>query len=195
MNGDYRALPLSRREIVEEARKFRTALGLETCKALPMVGILEHAMPLLFEGFNYIIVPESEMQGREAETYPLSNEIAIREDTYCRLCHDDPHARFTIGHEIGHYVLHTPEKISLAFEDEAARPPRPFESPEWQANVFAGELLAPARMVVGMTVEAIINQFKVSKVVAQKQANLAFSLNQFGHCGLREPFLPGFQLP
>ena len=65
-----------------------------------------------------------------------------------------PRRRFTIGHELGHWVLHQDEQTSLFCrhgtvdpdEDErSARPP--LDPIEEQANWFAASLLMPAALV------------------------------------------------
>lgn len=65
-----------------------------------------------------------------------------------------PRRRFTIGHELGHWVLHRTGQESLfcrqgtvAPEDEVAdtRPPLPVT--EEEANTFAAALLMPAQLI------------------------------------------------
>lgn len=194
MNSDYRVRPLSREDIFGKAHALREALGLGRCRIVPIVKVIECGLPQLFDGFNYRIVPKEEMPDREAVTYPAQGEIAIREDTYCKACADDPHARFTLGHELGHFFLHPPGAVYLAVE-EGQQPVKPFLSPEWQANVFAGEFLAPIKLVLGMTSDEIAEKFLVSYSAARIQADFAFSFNCFGHCREREPLLPGFVMP
>jgi len=61
-----------------------------------------------------------------------------------------PRRRFTIGHELGHWVLHRAGQLSLfcrhaVVEPDAGAPPPPL--PEEEANRFAAALLMPARLV------------------------------------------------
>jgi hypothetical protein len=64
-----------------------------------------------------------------------------------------PRRRFTIGHELGHFVLHQDEQTSLFCrhgtvdpdEKEQQRPP--LDPIEEQANWFAASLLMPAELV------------------------------------------------
>ena len=57
-----------------------------------------------------------------------------------------PRNRFTLGHELGHAILHTDE---LGMREGAAARPintanlKAYESSEWQANQFAGAILMP----------------------------------------------------
>ncbi len=193
MDEDYRSLPLSRNEIRAEAWKLRVALGAEKITALPMVKILEYGMPKLFPGFNYSIVPVAEMPECEAVTYPAANEIDIREDTYDAACLGNPHSCFTLAHEFGHLMLHTPETIILAHEDANAMQARRFESPEWQADAFAGDFLAPLRLLHGLSVDEIAEQFNISRKAAKIQFDHLPHRNWFGPLGPRQLMLPGFE--
>ncbi len=193
MDEDYRSRPLSREEICALAWKLREALGATTIKALPVVKILEYGMHRLFPCFNYCIVPVEEMPGREAVTYPAANEIDIRQDTYEAACRGNPHACFTLAHELGHLVLHTPETITLAYEAVNAEPPRPYESPEWQADAFAGDFLAPPRMLHGLSVDEIAEQFNISRKAAKIQFDHLPHRNWFGPLRPQQLKLPGFE--
>ena len=136
MDSDFRAAPLSRGDIFREAHKLRDALGLSHCMAMPIVKVIEYGLPQLIEGFNYEIVDDGDMPGREAETKPMESKIAISQTTYSKAYNDDPHARFTLGHEIGHLILHTPESISLAYEADVISNIKTYEKPGWQADAF-----------------------------------------------------------
>jgi len=63
-----------------------------------------------------------------------------------------PRRRFTIGHELGHWVLHQDEQTSLfcrhgsVTESPAAERP-PLDLIEEQANWFAASLLMPAELI------------------------------------------------
>ena len=64
-----------------------------------------------------------------------------------------PRRRFTIGHELGHWILHQDEQTSLFCRhgtiDPAERPAErpPLETIEQEANWFAASLLMPAGLV------------------------------------------------
>ena len=58
-----------------------------------------------------------------------------------RACEDDPRARFTVIHELGHIAMaHT---RSLNRDRGRGREIKPYEDSEWQANTFAAEFLMP----------------------------------------------------
>ena len=195
MDEDYCAAPLSREDINRIANRFRDALGFSDRRALPVVKVLEYGLPQLIDGFNYEIVADDELPGREAETYPGECTIKVSQSTYLKACRHDPHARFTLAHEMGHLFLHTPQTLSLAYETDAARQPKIYEKPGWQADAFAAELLAPVRMVHGMDEDEIAREFMVSKTFAERQFDLATRKTLFGHCINRDDLLPGFEMP
>jgi Zn-dependent peptidase ImmA (M78 family) len=61
-----------------------------------------------------------------------------------------PRRRFTIGHELGHWVLHRAGQTALfcrhgVIESETTKPAPPV--PEDEANRFAAALLMPARLM------------------------------------------------
>jgi len=65
-----------------------------------------------------------------------------------------PRRRFTIGHELGHYVLHRGNERSLFCRSTTLRPeeesPAPVEKVpdiEEEASIFAAALLMPARLI------------------------------------------------
>ena len=78
-----------------------------------------------------------------------------------------PHRqRFTIAHEIGHYILgHNP--VSCIFDDRATRDPR--RTNERQAQIFASELLMPEAILRKYWLElkrdykAMADKFNVSE--------------------------------
>jgi hypothetical protein len=82
-------------------------------------------------------------------TFLQSNEIVISDelDPYEHPLREGRY-RFTLAHEIGHWVLHRPQAMathqaSLILCRSTSRPDRL----EWQANQFAAYLLMPAALV------------------------------------------------
>lgn len=63
-----------------------------------------------------------------------------------------PRTRFTVGHELGHYVMHQAGRPGIycrttAEEDGSPLEPVPRPIPEVEANTFSASLLMPARLV------------------------------------------------
>jgi Zn-dependent peptidase ImmA (M78 family) len=72
----------------------------------------------------------------------LSGRILVK-----RNLREDGRKRFTIGHEIGHFVLHRQNQVSCSSAD-IARWENERDNPERQADRFASELLLPSREVL-----------------------------------------------
>lgn len=167
METFYKVKPLSRKNIREIAKKIRKICGIKDKQEFPVVIFLE----FILEKFDYIydICPKSELQSEYAKTIPSQKVMKIREDVYERAIQGVPRDIFTIAHEIGHAILHDDiQEIALARNDEKIKA---FENPEWQANTFAGELIAPSDSVIGLKIEEIANIYNCSLQVAEIQLN------------------------
>lgn len=156
--------PMSRKNLRDFAWKFRQIFGMENELNFPIVKFIEWILPIL--GFDYEIVSEKELGNAYGVTHTGMKVMKIREDVYDKAVEGDPRHRFTLAHELGHFLLHTPDRVSFARGDVPA-----YMNPEWQANVFAGELLAPCGLVKGMTVYEIVDKCGMSFTAAQIQYN------------------------
>ena len=178
MTTAYKALPASTKEIANYARELRKACGYEYKKQFPIMHFLELILPRMFPDLSLELLEVDEMPFKEGETLPGSNTIRLRKDIYLAACDNDGRARFTVAHEIGHFLLHTPDSIVLC-RMEKGQKLRAFEDPEWQANCFASELLSPVYLAKGMSKAAIMEQFLLSeraaKVVVSKCRNARFT--------------------
>lgn len=164
----YIADPLSRKKIRQLTFSLRKVLGLENESFFPVVHLLEIVLPQADPEFNYIIKSEDDMPNEYALCYPEENSIYIREDVYERAVEGVPRDRFTIAHEIGHYIIHTPSRMKLARKNKNEKIPS-YLCPEWQANTFAGELLAPPHIIKGLSTYEISERCGVSLEVAEIQ--------------------------
>ncbi|MFC4305819.1 ImmA/IrrE family metallo-endopeptidase [Cohnella boryungensis] len=164
----YVAQPLSRLKIRDLAADMRDALGAKDVKEFPVMEFLEHILPQVDPDFIYHIMPIHEMGGHYGLAIPQDHTILLREDVYDGAVKGMPRHRFTVAHEIGHYFLHTPSRVAFA-RGSAAKNVPPYLNPEWQANTFAGELLAPPNVIKGMNIFEIMSQCKVSRQVAEIQ--------------------------
>lgn len=161
----YVAKPTSRKKIRSLANMLRKSTGLYDESYFPVVEFLELAMPKIFKEFECEIVPVSEMPNEYAVTYPEKNQICIREDVYDRAISGVERDRFTIAHEIGHFIMHKPGSIALA-RSQSIYEIETFKQPEWQANTFAGELLAPPHVIRGLSLKEISSNCGVSLQVS-----------------------------
>ncbi len=169
----YACKPKSRADIQRECLMVRKALGLLHRCCLPIVSILEHAVPLVFERYSFLVVPDSELPGAEAKFNPAAATIRVRESVYLKAVEGHPRHRFTLAHEFGHMLTlaEIPDDDPRAgfFRRESAVPSKAYYDPEWQACEFAADFLAPVPMVAGLAPAEISERFGVSRTVARRQ--------------------------
>jgi hypothetical protein len=161
------AQPISRANIQLVAKKIREVVGFENEPYFPVIPFIEQIMPQIFQDFCYEILEVKEMPLSYAEALPQLSLLKIREDVYLGALNDNGRHRFTLAHEIGHFIFHGEDRVSLAREGETKIPA--YRKPEWQANTFAGELLIPAHLMQGKNVDEIVNLCKVSRQAAEIQ--------------------------
>jgi len=165
----YIATPISRKDIRRFAEDFRKLSGMGNRLFIDIVYIVEVLFREVFDPeLNFIIAPASEMGNQHGLTNPAAKTIKIREDVYDGACEGRGRDRFTIAHELGHYIMHDEVTVGLARlgDNETIKP---YRDPEWQANAFAGELLIPHDKVIGLSPDAIARSCGVSLAAATFQ--------------------------
>ena len=165
----YKARPMSRKNIETIANSLREMLGLQNVMWIDVIHILENVIPVLDEDFHVDIVPDHELDAH-ARAYPENHVIRIRESVYDGARRGVGRDRFTVMHEIFHFIWHDREEISLARNPKAVKL---YENPEWQADVFAGAFLMPTNLIKGMPVNQIMVSCGVSRSAAQCQWRIA----------------------
>lgn len=165
----FSADPMSKVDIRRIAEQLRTVLGLGVQDPFPMIKFYELILPRLDPEFNFSVVDEGDLDGAYAKTYPVTREIILEDRVYYGILEGKEEGihMFTAAHELGHYFLHTHERLSLnRNKDQLKRPA--YVDPEWQADEFAGNLLVPADAITpGVTASEIAEIYKVSKRMAQ----------------------------
>ena len=164
------AVGLSRYQIRKITNIVRESLGLEDQLFFPIVEVIELMASDDNNDFNYEILSEHEMTDTYGTTNTWTNTMKIREDVYEGAVNGRARDRFTLCHELGHYFLHRPEMISNA----RGKVPT-FRNPEWQANTFAGEIMAPCNLIYNMTIEEISEECGISYTAAAIQFEKAHS--------------------
>ncbi|UXC20043.1 ImmA/IrrE family metallo-endopeptidase [Comamonas squillarum] len=107
------------------------------------------------------------MAGVEAMCVPETATIILTENTYAAARRDDPRTRFTIFHELGHFVLQHTKVLPRKSYDA-----KPYLDSEWQADQFAAEItmsLETIRKYGLNTPTAIARFFRVSFPAANKR--------------------------
>lgn len=155
------AEPLSKKNIRKIAMELRRMTGFDKEPYFPIVHFIEWIMANPENGMELEILTKEEMQDTYGTTNTGSNKMRIREDVYEGAVRGNPRDRFTLCHELGHYFLHQPENISYARGNIPA-----YRNPEWQANVFAAELLAPYELVKNMSTNEIAEKCGMSHQAA-----------------------------
>jgi Zn-dependent peptidase ImmA (M78 family) len=152
------------------ALNIRKTFNLENEICFPIVEMLE-AMPDIFkeQGFTYEIVPDHELPvSVQGDTDVANHYMRIKESVYDGAYSENGRDRYSITHEVSHYVLLS--VIGFAFQRNISqRKLKPYEDPEWQAECLAGELLMPHHLIQGMSVQEISEKCKVSLTAAATQ--------------------------
>lgn len=156
------ATPLSRSDIIDLTKRFRKACGMEDILYFPIIQFIEWIM--VGFGMNFEIVPISVLPNSYAITNPQTGTMWIREDVYDAAAQGNPRHRFTLCHELAHYFLHQPNQIGFARGSIPV-----YMNPEWQANEFAADLMAPLNLISGMTVDEIAERCGMSYEAASIQ--------------------------
>lgn len=161
--------PTSRKNIRYFANLIREIFDLKSEEYFPVVKFLEFGLPEIDKNFHFEIEPITYMGARHGVTYPEKNLIVLREDVYENAIKGKGRDRFTIAHEIGHYFMHRPNTIALGRISDGKNVPK-YSDPEWQANTFAGELLAPPHIIKNLSIYDIVERCGVSLEVAGIQS-------------------------
>lgn len=158
--SNVKATPTSRKMIAEYANYFRRLFNMENQLYFPIVEIIELAICKIDTSFDFIILPENEMKTDYANYCPQTNIMTVREDVYIAACKDDGRHRFTLAHEMGHYLFHGNETtFSRCDNDDFPI----YCDPEWQANTFASSLLMPTNLIKELDIETIMRECCTSR--------------------------------
>lgn len=136
----YEVPPRSRDNIIEAAVALRTALRI-TNPMFPILQVVEVLLPQYDPDFSFEVRERSELGEQHGVTRPELKEMWIREDVYEGARQGVGRDRFTIAHELGHYLLHNEPGLARTLKPRGSL--QAFRCSEWQANSFAGALLIP----------------------------------------------------
>ena len=140
MGSTFRAVrPMSYSEIELSATHIRKLLRIEPDARVQMVQLIEIVLDEVLPDYLFQVLPDEDMPGMDGLTELGRYGICLAEHTYTDLCKGDPEARYVAAHELGHLMLHSGQRPSMArrsFNDDRV-------DPEWQADRFADVWLMP----------------------------------------------------
>ena len=164
--------PRDRQSIRKDTYRLREIMRLNDSFYFPIMLFLEHVMPIAVPDFYVEPVDDSILVGRMAETVPEQHLIRVRQSVYDAACNGHPWAWKIMAHELGHYIYHDAEHIAYAYPHIGEQIPKQF-SPEYQADVFAAELLAPVNLIRGMNCHAVAQKCGITIGTAEGQLKQA----------------------
>lgn len=170
MVSQYIAQPQSRANIRKFTEEIRLKFGCDRRLYFPVVEFLETMLTIYQSvGFDYEIVEDDVLPASIQGDMDLqSNYMRIKESVYEGAVINKGKDRFSIAHEIGHFLLANDAGVRLQ-RNILNRSVSTCEDPEWQAEAFAGELLVPMKLVAGLTAQQIAERCKVSLRAAETQ--------------------------
>jgi hypothetical protein len=147
--------PRSRAAIEGIAGRF-LALAAPQCLQIPRPTPTVKIFDQLLPRFGFVAHVGDLAPGLEGITDCVEREVILAPHVYQGMERGNGRCRFAAAHEFGHVLMHAPElaaRVGLKFVNgDSVRLARrsdikPYRNPEWQADVFAAELLMPGRMV------------------------------------------------
>jgi len=154
-------------EIKALVLRLRKALGMQDVRRLDLHLVLEK-MRRLFPDFDYQIVEGGELGLREGFYDSATSKIALPEQVFSGLA-TVPRSRFTVAHEIGHWMLrHEGQRNRQAERKAYERAVPQIRRDERHADEFATQLLAPDHLVeTCSSVAEIERDFGLSRQAAE----------------------------
>ena len=140
---------LRRKNFKPMAKLFRNRHGYQPLQQFDPLRVLENNLPKQDSSFKWQVIDNKDWdKGEETHAYYdiLNNTIFIRSDVYEGAYNGNGRDRFTITHEISHYLLirdfGCPLYLPRCFGEV-----QPLQNPEYQANALAGYLLYTEEML------------------------------------------------
>lgn len=158
----------SRRGLTQDAHIIHVLAGYKGYGPFPIMRFMEHVLPVVCDGFEFVVEAADLMGARFGLTFPEKRIIVLREDVYNAAVDGGAFARMTVAHEVGHLLEHGDVPLAMALRRADERMPA-YRSSEWQANAFAGALLMPACRIVNMQPDEVAEVYGVSMSAARVQ--------------------------
>ena len=161
---------MSRINIRNIVREFRKFLNINLDEYIDVVRLLD-ILSTRFDDFSYEIVPNNFFPKKVFATTDIrTGHIMIKQEIYDKACDGDGFSRFTIAHEIGHFILLYLYGFKLT-KSLVNVNKKAYKDPEWQAECFAGEFLMGYDVARNFSVNELKNKCGVSLKAARYQFN------------------------
>ena len=150
----YKVPPLSREYISLQASNIRKVTKTEDDFLFPVENLIEILLECI--GGNTEVLEDKELPSNipaKTISYPNINlikdipytVIQMKKNVYLGAIAGNPEDRFTLAHELGHaFLLHGCVNNDYVCKKDEIMSSK--ENPEWQADIFAKELLAPSHL-------------------------------------------------
>lgn len=159
-----RADGISRAELREIAFQFRKKFQCDNILIFPILDIIDQLVDLDLLSFQIVEDNNEIFQKNEIARYSLGdNTIYVTESVYIECINGVGRSRYTITHELAHYILNKLVGLTVIQEEDK---PKSYEDPEWQADTLCAELLVPFEMTEGFTVMELIEKCNISEECA-----------------------------
>lgn len=165
MNLKYKTRPTSINKLRDIAMDFRHKHNIKQIY-FPIYEIIDELYldnllnVIIVEDEDYTVLKKFEYASYEIKT----NTIYIRYSVYQSASNGDGEARFTLAHELSHYLLLNVYDFGIFKTNENIKS---FENPEWQADNLAFELLAPRNLTIDYSVNDYVENCKITKACAK----------------------------
>lgn len=170
---NFTLTPRTRENIRKDVFAIRESLGLRNILYFNIMEYLELVLQKADPEFYVCPVPNSELpKGQLAITIPSEHMIKVKLSVYNAACDGHPWARYIMAHEFGHYVYHSASDVVYAKVESGTRIPAKYNA-EYQADMFAAELLAPLNLIKKMTAREIANKCGIPQKTATNQSKHA----------------------
>lgn len=132
---------ISRAELREIALKIRNEFKCNDILVFPILKVIDQLVDLDLLSFQVLEDENDVLQENEIARYSLDdNTIYVTESVYIECENGIGRSRYTLTHELSHYILSTIVRLEIRQSEEK---PKTYEDPEWQADSLCVELLAP----------------------------------------------------
>ena len=146
--------PTSASQLRKYANSIRKLLNCTDKIAFPILEILDYLMD---EGVIIFQILD------DNDSYFEENTIYAKEAVYREAIAGIGRSRFTLTHELAHFILLRILNFEIFTMDQE---PLPFQDPEWQANTLASEILIPFNLTKDFSLEEVMEKCLVSEECA-----------------------------